>query len=209
MGVTAKASPQGLEKVKQTITKKGWRKTSPAFSDAACVSTATLKRFWRGIPIGIDSFTSICRSVNVDFSQVVALEPSAKSARSLSKNFSKSTPSKNHPNRDLNSNSLPSDKTPKTKTTNTKTTKIDPNSRQRLRQSLRHQLLESVRILAITGLTGVGKTTLANQIASDLEAKGYRSIHLTCDPTAPLTLASVVHALSKITYPKITQKLLI
>lgn len=208
MGVTAKASPQGLEKVKQTIIKKGWRKTSPAFSDAACVSTATLKRFWRGIPIGIDSFNAICRSVNVDFSQVVALEPPEKSARSLSTNSSndysasKSASRKNSTNKAPNpNNSLLSNITTDNQTTDTQTTEIDPNSRQGLRQSLRHQLLESVRVLAITGLTGTGKTTLARQLASDLEAKGYRSIHLTCDLVASLTLASVVHALSKITSP--------
>ncbi len=175
MGATAKASSQGLEKVKQAIAKKGWRKTSPAFSDMACVSTATLKRFWRGIPIGLDSFKFICQAVNVEFDQVVALDLWMEKARSP-------IPS----NLDSNSN-----------LSNSQLSTLDPNSRQGLRQSLRHQLLESVRVLAITGLTGIGKTTLAHQLADDLEAAGYSTIYLTCDPIVPLTLASVVHALSK------------
>ena len=72
---TAKASSEGLEIIRKAIALKGWRKTSPAFCDAACVSTATLKRFWRGIPISQDSFTGVCRSVGVDIADIVEVAP--------------------------------------------------------------------------------------------------------------------------------------
>lgn len=75
---TAKASVQGLEKIKHAIAQKGWRKTSPAFSDAACVSAATLKRFWRGIPISQDSFEGICQAISIDIADII--EPDEDSA---------------------------------------------------------------------------------------------------------------------------------
>ena len=189
MGATAKASPQGLEKVKQATKKRGWHKTSPAFLDAARVSAATLKRFWRGIAIGIESFQSICQAVNVDFDQVVELDESAEVVRSpLRREATSSVATAKNLTSDLHLN-VPS----------IICEAADPDSRDRLRQSLYNQLLDSVRVLAITGLTGIGKTTLAHQLADDLQAKEYSTIYLTCDSTVPLTLTSVVHAISKYT----------
>ncbi len=71
---TAKASVEGLEKVKRAIAQKGWRKTSPVLLDAACVSAATIKRFWRGIPVSQESFQSICRAVNLSIAEVIEVE---------------------------------------------------------------------------------------------------------------------------------------
>ena len=68
---TVKASEQGLKSVRSAIAQKGWRKTSPAFIDAACVSAATLKRFWRGIPISEESFVSICRSIGLSVEDII------------------------------------------------------------------------------------------------------------------------------------------
>ena len=175
MGSTVKASPQGLEIVKQATARKGWRKTSPALLDAACVSAATLKRFWRSIPISQDSFQAICYAVGVSAAQVSELNISTLKTPPIS--------SKN-----------------KAQTVKIEAGAASPTqereSRDNLRRSLRAQLLASIRILAISGLTGIGKTKLAHQIASDLE-EDYSIIHLTCDSVAPLTLASVVHAISK------------
>ena len=167
MGKTAKASSQGLEKVKQAALKKGWRKTSPAFLDAACVSAATLKRFWRGVPISLDSFRSICQAVNVGSEQVIAAAANDPTTLDSAPAISAIQPQE------------------------------DRLFRQSLRQSLRTQLLNSARILAITGLPGIGKKTLAQQIASDLEVDGYTCIHLSCDSAAPLTLAAIAHTVSK------------
>lgn len=168
---TAKASSQGLEKVKQAALKKGWRKTSAAFLDTACVSAATLKRFWRGVPISTESFRSICEAVNIDAEQVAEHD-----------NIVASTTA------DLAPEITAPDAPP--------LLFEDRPSRQSLRQSLRTQLLNSTRILAITGLTGIGKTTLARNVASDLEADGYTCIHLSCDSNAPLTLAAIAHTIS-------------
>ena len=172
MGKTAKASSQGLEKVKQAALKKGWRKTSPAFLDAACVSAATLKRFWRGVAISLDSFSSICQAVNIGFEQVLENE----NALIISDSGDAITPSATQP----------SENRP---------------SRQNLRHSLYAQLLNPARILAITGLPGIGKKTLARSIASDLADDGYACINLSCEPTVPLTLAAIAHTLSKASAP--------
>lgn len=190
MGATAKASPQGLEIVKQAALKKGWRKTSPALLDAASVSAATLKRFWRGIPIGLDSVRAICYAVGVDMNQIV--EPSKTTAFNLA-----TIPAGTAHRADDSTASELSNQGAIAESLASLNRLEDLSSRASLKESLKKQLLSSVRVLAIAGLTGIGKTTLAHQISSDLETQDYTLIHLTCDPIAPLTLASVVHAISK------------
>lgn len=61
-----KASTQGLEIVDKARKKKGWTKTvTMAWWETALTSQATLRRFWRKIPIEQDSFINICHAVGI------------------------------------------------------------------------------------------------------------------------------------------------
>jgi hypothetical protein len=66
MAITFSASPKGLEAVDLKRREKGWRKDEPDWSEVADVSIATLKRFWRGLPIQQESFASICQAVGLE-----------------------------------------------------------------------------------------------------------------------------------------------
>lgn len=59
------ASPTGLEIVDEARKKKGWKKSAFAWCQAAHTTEATLKRFWRSIPIRQDSFINICQAVGI------------------------------------------------------------------------------------------------------------------------------------------------
>ncbi len=61
-----KASVQGLEIVDKARKKKGWTKTvTVAWWQDALTTQATLRRFWRGIPIQSESFINICHAVGI------------------------------------------------------------------------------------------------------------------------------------------------
>lgn len=61
-----KASVQGLEIVDKARKKKGWTKTvTVAWWQDALTTQATLRRFWRGIPIQSESFMNICHAVGI------------------------------------------------------------------------------------------------------------------------------------------------
>ncbi|MCP2728525.1 NB-ARC domain-containing protein [Limnofasciculus baicalensis] len=61
-----KASAQGLEIVDKARKKKGWTKTvTVAWWQDALTTQATLRRFWRGIPIQSESFINICQVVGI------------------------------------------------------------------------------------------------------------------------------------------------
>ncbi|MGC1308106.1 MAG: hypothetical protein WA885_12830 [Phormidesmis sp.] len=172
MSETAKASLQGLAIVKQAIAQRGWRKTSPAFLDKACVSAATLKRFWRGVPIGQDSFEAICQAVNVNAAQIAQPQiTQPQIAQIQTTQIQTAQPSQ------------PSALT------------YDDLwvGRSALVSQLRAQIKGTTRLLCLSGLTGIGKTALARYVASGLT--DYVCIHLTCELEDPPTLAAIAHAL--------------
>lgn len=70
-----RASAQGLEVIEKAIKKKGWTKTeTPSWWQEAITSQATLKRFWRRIPVQQDTFIRICQVVGVTNWQEIAAE---------------------------------------------------------------------------------------------------------------------------------------
>jgi NB-ARC domain len=73
MADTLKASKEGLAMVDQVRRRKGWTKTrTPAWWDAAYTTQATLKRFWRGIPIQRENFIAICQAVGLNNWEAIA-----------------------------------------------------------------------------------------------------------------------------------------
>ncbi|WP_035139974.1 NB-ARC domain-containing protein [Fischerella sp. PCC 9605] len=71
MGVSLRASTEGLEIIEQARRRKSWDRQSPAWADAARTSIATLKRFWQGKPIQQQSFIDICYAVGLDWEKIV------------------------------------------------------------------------------------------------------------------------------------------
>ena len=64
-------SKEGLEIVEQARKKKGWTKTAAAWCTKALTTEATLKRFWRQVPIQEETFTKICEVVGVNWEDVL------------------------------------------------------------------------------------------------------------------------------------------
>lgn len=198
---TAKASAKGLEKIKQAIARKGWRKTSPAFVDAACVSTATLKRFWRGVPVSKESFASICQAVGAMVEEII--EPEISSALSSFEASDRERQKKERsPEERPKEERLTEEKPKEVSVVSNKLKKLickDPQNifvcRPVAIRCLETLLESSTRILTLIGLTGAGKTAIAQFIASELE--DYVYIHLRCHHNNPPALASLFHKLSQ------------
>jgi len=76
MADTLKASKAGLDLVYRNIRQKGWTKTQTAlwWNDAQ-TSQATLRRFWRRIPIDRQAFQQICQVAGVDWESVAEIDP--------------------------------------------------------------------------------------------------------------------------------------
>ncbi|MGB3558144.1 MAG: AAA-like domain-containing protein [Geitlerinemataceae cyanobacterium] len=70
---TIGASERGLQIVDAARRNKGWTKTSSlSWWRTANTSQATLRRFWRGIPIGREAFINICAAVGIPNWQKIA-----------------------------------------------------------------------------------------------------------------------------------------
>ncbi|PZO38668.1 MAG: NB-ARC domain-containing protein [Pseudanabaena frigida] len=70
---TLKASKQGLELADRARRRKGWTKTRTlAWWQAAHTSQATVRRFWRGIAIDRETFIAICVAVGLTDWQAIA-----------------------------------------------------------------------------------------------------------------------------------------
>ncbi len=133
---TFRASIQGLERVDELRKKRGWSKTEDAWWGLANTSKATLKRFWRRIPIQEAAFSNICQAVGLhNWEEVVD--------RSLIEHSAK-----------IN-------------------TFLDDEDgwvgRSQLLTQLSAKLQGACRILILTGITGIGKTALAQRLAMQLQ----------------------------------------
>lgn len=71
MGISLRASAQGLDIVEQARIRKGWKKQDDVWFDMALTSRETLKRFRRGELIQKETFIRICEVVGVDWQRVV------------------------------------------------------------------------------------------------------------------------------------------
>ena len=66
MAISLRASELGLKLVDLARRKKGWTKTDEALCRVAETSSATLKRFWRGLPIKQETFVAISQALDVE-----------------------------------------------------------------------------------------------------------------------------------------------
>lgn len=144
-----RASPQGLEIIDCARKKKGWKKTSATWCEKARATEATLKRFWRGIPIRQDAFIGICQAVGImDWKQIADAIPETE------------------PNVDWGE---------------------APDvtvfyGRERELAILEQWLItEHCRLVALSGMGGIGKTALSVKLAKQLQEKFdcviWRSLH--------------------------------
>ncbi|MDB9516086.1 hypothetical protein PN466_03805 [Roseofilum reptotaenium CS-1145] len=80
MADTLTASKAGLDTVYRAIRQKGWTKTQTSlwWHDAQ-TSQATLRRFWRRIPIDRHAFQKICQVAGVGWESVTEIESSSSS----------------------------------------------------------------------------------------------------------------------------------
>jgi hypothetical protein len=74
MADTLRASIAGLERVDRARRKKGWTKTvTLVWWQTAMTTRATLKRFWRRMPVQKETFIDICEAVGIsDWQDIVA-----------------------------------------------------------------------------------------------------------------------------------------
>jgi DNA polymerase III delta prime subunit len=134
MADTIRASRQGLQTIDEARQLRRWNRQSVAWCDTARVSQATLKRFWRQMPIQADAFQSICEAVRVNWQEIVhqAMAVAGDDA------------------------AMPQE--------------VDFwVGREAILNKLLHCLQGRCRLLALTGLTGTGKTALAAQLAQLLQ----------------------------------------
>jgi serine/threonine protein kinase len=66
MAATLRASKLGLELVDLARRKKGWTKTADIWCQVAQTTPATLKRFWRGMPIQQEIFVAISQAIDLE-----------------------------------------------------------------------------------------------------------------------------------------------
>ncbi|MDY6785442.1 MAG: AAA family ATPase [Cyanobacteriota bacterium] len=139
MAATLRASKEGLEMVNLARCKKGWTKYNPQWSQPEAtdiiIPEATLKRFWRRVPIKRDTFVEICRRVGInDWEAIVDNTPTQKTASYIEFTVYNDT----------------------------------WVGREALIQQLSDRVNSSCRILLLVGITGIGKTALAERLVEEL-----------------------------------------
>jgi tetratricopeptide (TPR) repeat protein len=139
MAKTVRASKSGLQRVDEARRMKGWNKQDPAWFDLALTTKATLKNFWAGKPIQTEVFEIICKTVGIEVWQEIV---------DLSIQTSPKIPSRPYPFSAYNPDTF---------------TGRDAEIAQ-----FTTLLSGSCRILAITGMTGIGKTALAERVIANL-----------------------------------------
>jgi DNA polymerase III delta prime subunit len=142
MAVSVRVSEEGLKKVDQARKLKGWEALACAWYSKANTTQATLKRFRERKFILQDTFISICKAVGVDWQEVVE------------------------------SNAIPSEKASnQSKMTHTDFFAYDQYwvGRKDLIDELGKKLRNSCRMLILLGITGIGKTALAEKLAEELQ----------------------------------------
>ena len=87
MGI--KLSSQGIELIDLARKQRGWTKADSHWVAAAHTSEPTLRRFWRRVPISMETFQEICAAIDIDWQQVAeqSFNVSASSRTALDPQF--------------------------------------------------------------------------------------------------------------------------
>lgn len=176
MAVSLIASKQGLEIVDRARTMKGWTKAAPVWVQKASVSTSTLKRFWQGKAISHDNFVNICQAVEIHWEDIIEPNPilptnsyevvaDGIAASTFRPNLKSSTELFRH----TLSNGVAENFTHSTTRPDFFSYDSSWVGREHLVTELSEKLRGSCRLLLILGLTGIGKTSLAERLAVQLQ----------------------------------------
>jgi len=139
MTATVRASEVGLQRVDQARRKKQWNKYDEAWYQLANTSESTIKRFWSHKPIQADIFESICNAVGIEDWEAIAECSPQSSQQEQSLSAGSPNPYVYHSD-----------------------TWVE---RDLLIDDLLSKLKGQTRLLWLTGISGVGKTTLAECLA--------------------------------------------
>jgi tetratricopeptide (TPR) repeat protein len=139
MTATVRASEVGLQQVDQARRKKQWSKSEKAWYQLAYTSKSSLKRFWSRTPIQANVFESICKAVGIEDWEAIADFSAQSSYQEQSLSAGAPHPCVYHSD-----------------------TWVE---RDLLIDDLLSKLKGQTRLLWLTGISGVGKTTLAECLA--------------------------------------------
>ncbi|MBW4492710.1 MAG: AAA family ATPase [Oscillatoria princeps RMCB-10] len=158
-----RASEEGLRIVDMVRRNLDWNKTEDAWCLAALVSKATLKRFWARTGIRRENFINICKAVEIENWEYIAEGYEIQQTEPLLAAAMTDLPASGEP---AQSFPLP-DKLPPAHT---------PTGRAQELETLKAHILdthpgENPTGICIVGLTGTGKTTLANQLIRQLHTE--------------------------------------
>lgn len=135
---TLRASKSGLKIVDQYRKKKGWNKQQKAWYELANSSKPTLKRFWQGINIQHETFIAICEAVGIkDWESISEINQPSVALFSPKNSISP----------------------------NVYKQSIWVERRDSEISELQNKLKDKTQVLCLTGISGVGKTALAEYLA--------------------------------------------
>jgi len=148
MADSLKASEAGRKIVDRARKRKGWTTQAPAWLDAAGgIAKSTLDRFRAGKPVRYENFTKICEAVGVKWQEIV--------------DFDETEP-----------------ELPQTGDRDEFIPEIIETwvGRQVLIENLLDRLSANVRVLAIVGISGQGKTALATKLATEEQSRNWQQL---------------------------------
>ncbi|MBE9039964.1 NB-ARC domain-containing protein [Oscillatoriales cyanobacterium LEGE 11467] len=171
MAETLRASDRGLETIEQAMWRKGWTKTrTPLWWEEAYTTQATIRRFWRRIPIQPESFIGICQAVGIeDWQAIVDLDVLPKSPLSPRQDWGEA---------------------PDISSFYGRATELDCLERLIVSQRC--------KLVAVLGIGGIGKTSLAVRLVDQIQDKFDCLIwkSLLGTPPLPQLLESLIQFLS-------------
>lgn len=179
MGMTdsIKASQQGLERVDRARHRKGWTKTrTMAWWQDALTSQATLRRFWRGIPIERGSFAAICHAVGISDWEAIADLDTVEEVDIPTEMVSLPSPIPDPPS--PNSNREDWGEAPDVPSFHGRT--------EELGQLESWMVKDRCKLILLLGMGGIGKTTLAVTVADQIQEQFECLIWRSLKPMPPL-----------------------
>jgi predicted ATPase len=165
----------GLERIDQARKQKKWKRQDSSWLEAACVPVSTLKRFTAGDAISEDTFSGICKAVGIDDWQSIA-------------------------------EAVDSTVVPRQDWGNAPPLELEWYGRVDEQQTLSNWIVrEQCRLVAINGLTGIGKTALIRHVAESLKDEFEFIIWRSFYPNAMSLQELVSDIMSFISNDKIAQ----